>query len=120
MNLTNLLTEPYVIAILCSLVLTLIVYLFLRETPSKKIKRDKKNNKIVETTSMSKKILITFVSSLLGFLAMIYGFRYLSTQKKNSMIMTGGSSITPLQLSAVTEKLNFADSDVEFGFYENS
>ena len=117
MNLVNILFEPYSIAILSAIIITLIVYMFMSEkSSSKKGKIDdkKKNN-------TPKKLLITFIGSLLSFLGIIYGVKYLSNKKT----MTGGGNIenmitkiTPLQMSSMTEQLNFADSDVEIDFYE--
>ena len=107
MNLIDIIYEPYTIAIISAIIFTFIVYLFLKENTDK---NDDKNK-----NELYKKLLISFISSLLVFLGIIYGLRNLSNAKATTEGMRGGGvSITDL-----SEKLNIADNDVDFGLLES-
>ena len=110
MELIDILYEPYVIAIISALILTFIAYLFLKENS----KKNKKDNETPQT--FSKKLLITFIVSLLLFLGIIYGMKYLANNNKT--VMSGGSGGNTISISDLSEKLNIADNDVDFGMME--
>lgn len=107
MNLTDIIYEPYTIAIISAIIFTFIVYLFLKENLNK---NDEKSNK----NEMYKKLLISFISSVLVFLGIIYGLRTLSNAKVSEGMKGGGS----ISVSDLSEKLNIADNDVDFGLFE--
>ena len=110
MELIDILYEPYVIAIISALILTFIAYLFLKENS----KKNKNENETPQT--FSKKLLITFIISLLAFLGIIYGMKYLAN--KNTHVMSGGNGGNTISISDLSEKLNIADNDVDFGMME--
>jgi len=107
MNLTELLFQPYIIAILIALIFTFIVYLFLKRNT------DKKDEK---TKSHVKSLTITFFCSFIGFLGIIYGMKHLSNMKSTEM--SGGSN-NGISVADFSEKLNIADNDVDFGLLDN-
>jgi uncharacterized membrane protein len=111
MELNNILYEPYVIAIISALILTFIFYLFIKEN-NKKNKNEENKPK-----SLSKKLITIFVSSFVGFTLLIYGFRFMTSNK--SVEMKGGSENT-ISISDFSEKLNIADNDVDFGLLESN
>ena len=115
MELIDILYEPYVIAIISALILTFIAYLFLKENS----KKNKKDNETPQ--SFSKKLLITFIVSLLVFLGIIYGMKYLSNNNVNTMSGYGGGHSgggNTISISDLSEKLNIADNDIDFGMME--
>jgi phosphotransferase system glucose/maltose/N-acetylglucosamine-specific IIC component len=110
MDLSNILYEPYVIAIISALILTFIFYLFIKET-------NKKNKNIDEKQKPGfKKLLTIFVSSFIGFTLLIYGFRFMTSNKSGEM--KGGENT--ISISDFSEKLNIADNDVDFGLLESN
>jgi len=107
MNLTDIIYEPYTIAIISAIIFTFIVYLFLKENVDNHNNHDNHNQ-------LYKKLLITFISSVLVFFGIIYGLRTLSNAKV-SEVMKGGGGVS---VSDLSEKLNIADNDVDFGLFE--
>ena len=106
MDLTEILYQPYIIAILIALIFTFIVYLFLKKNTDKKDDKPK---------SHVKTLTITFFCSFIGFLGIIYGMKHLSNMK-NTEMSGGGNGIS---ISDFSEKLNIADNDVDFGLLYN-
>jgi predicted PurR-regulated permease PerM len=109
MNLTEILYQPYIIAIIVALIFTFIVYLFLKKNNDKK---DDKNKLYVKT------LTITFSCSFIGFLGIIYGMKHLSNMK--NIQMTGGSGgNNAISVADFSDKLNIADNDVDFDLLDN-
>jgi len=107
MDLTEILYQPYIIAILIALIFTFIVYLFLKRNTDKKDDKPK---------SHVKTLTITFFCSFIGFLGIIYGMKHLSNMKITEMSGGGGNGIS---IADFSEKLNIADNDVDFGLLDN-
>ena len=110
MDLTDILYQPYIISIIIALIFTFIVYLILKRNNS-----DKKNDK--SQKSYVKTLTITFFCSFIVFLGLIYGMRHLSNTKME--IMSGGGSSNSISITDLSEKLNIADNDVDFGLLDN-
>jgi len=109
MDLTELLYQPYIISIIIALIFTFIVYLFLKKNNDKKTEKSQKQ-------SYAKTLTITFFSSFIAFLGIIYGMRHLS--KTKTIEMSGGNSNT-ISVSDLSDKLNIADNDVDFSLLDN-
>jgi hypothetical protein len=109
MDLTDILYQPYIISIIIALIFTFIVYLILKRNNS-----DKKNDK--SQKSYAKTLTITFFCSFIAFLGLIYGMRHLSNTKME--IMSGGGS-NSISITDLSEKLNIAGGDVDFGLLDN-
>jgi predicted PurR-regulated permease PerM len=111
MNLTDILYQPYIISIIIALIFTFIVYLILKRN------NDKKNEKL-QQQSYAKTLTITFFCSFIGFLGLIYGMKHLSNTKTEIM-SGGGSSTSSISIADLSEKLNMAGGDVDFGLLDN-
>ena len=112
MDLTELLYQPYIISIIIALIFTFIVYLILKRN------NDKKNEKS-QQQSYAKTLTITFFCSFIGFLGLIYGMKHLSNTKMEIMSGGGSGSSNSFSISDLSEKLNRAGGDVDFGLLDN-
>jgi Na+/H+ antiporter NhaC len=111
MDLTDILYQPYIISIIIALIFTFIVYLILKRN------NDKKNEKS-QQQSYAKTLTITFFCSFIAFLGLIYGMKHLSNTKTEIM-SGGGSSSSSISIADLSEKLNMAGGDVDFGLLDN-
>ena len=113
MDLTDILYQPYIISIIIALIFTFIIYLILKRNNS-----DKKNEKSHQQ-SYAKTLTITFFCSFIAFLGLIYGMKHLSNTKTEIMSGGGNSSCNSISISDLSEKLNMAGGDVDFGLLDN-
>ena len=112
MNLTDILYQPYIISIIIALIFTFIVYLILKRNNNRK-------NEKLQQQSYAKTLTITFFCSFISFLGLIYGMKHLSNTKTIEMSGGGGNGCNSISVSDLSDKLNIADNDVDFGLLDN-
>ena len=122
---TSIIKEPYFIAICCALIFTFVVYLWLtmdkdnNKTNGKnsKNKNSKHTQTQIDKSEIPKKLLISFVGSLVAFFGIIYGGKYMSSS--SGMKMMGGGSSNSSNSSRGGDidisKLQMMGSDIDFG-----